>query len=604
MESVPQIPPQPPTLTPPSPLERIKAQSRHLRGRIAEELAESSDHFSEETVQLLKYHGMYQQADRDRQRRLGDPSGRSERVWSLMVRAAVPGGRLSAEQLLAQLDICDELAGGTLRITTRQDLQIHRVPKRNIREVLRRINQSGLTTMAACGDVRRNVVCCPAPYYGDPVHGQMQWMAYRLATELAPRMPAYREIWLDGGGDGGKDEVGRMKDEGGNQPATNSRRKAEDGSLQAPSADLEEPFYGATYLPRKFKVAVGLPGDNCVDLFTHDVGLMAVCDNFNVVGYNVLVGGGMGTTPGRSDTFPALAQRMAFATVDQTLGVVQAILQLFRDCGNRSDRRHARLKYLLADWGLDRLKGRVEGVLGYALPGPRPDDVWDIDDHVGWCEQGDGRWFYGLHVPCGLIADDNAARLKSALREICRRYQPAIGLTPGKSLLLCDIRWEDRPGIEDLLRRHGVRPDGDLSNIRRWSTACVALPSCGLAITESERILGGLVDQLEIELARLGLAGDLISLRLSGCPNGCARPYVADIGLVGRSPGRYAIWLGGRRLGDRLGFLYRDSVPLEQLVSALVPVLAYFQQSREAGETFGDFCSRKGCADLQQKATI
>jgi sulfite reductase (ferredoxin) len=595
MESLPQIPPQPPTLPPPSPLERIKAQSRHLRGRIAEELTESSDHFSDETVQLLKYHGMYQQADRDRQRQLGDPSRRSERVWSLMVRAAVPGGRLSAEQLLAQLDICDELAGGTLRITTRQDLQIYRVPKRNIREVLRRINQSGLTTMAACGDVRRNVVCCPAPYYGDPVHGQMQWMAHRLAEELAPRMPAYREIWLDGG-----EGVTRQE-----SPAPRcAGYPASGGCDEPPSPDLEEPFYGPTYLPRKFKVAVGLPGDNCVDLYTHDVGLMAVCDNFNVVGYNVLVGGGMGTTPGRSDTFPALAQRMAFATVDQTLGVVQAILQLFRDFGNRSDRRQARLKYLLAEWGLERLKGRVESVLGYALPGPRPDEVWDIDDHVGWREQGDGRWFYGLHVPAGLIADDNAARLKSALREICRRYQPAVGLTPGKSLLVCDIRWEDRPGIEDLLRRHGVRPDGDLSNIRRWSTACVALPSCGLAITESERILAGLVDQLEVGLARLGLAGERISLRLSGCPNGCARPYVADIGLVGRSPGRYAIWLGGRRLGDRLGFLYRDSVPLEQLVAALLPVLAYFQQAREAGETFGDFCSRKGCADLQKKATV
>jgi sulfite reductase (ferredoxin) len=597
-------------------------------------LAEPSDHFSDETAQLLKYHGMYQQADRDRQRQLGDPSRRSERVWSLMVRVAVPGGRLSAEQLLAQLDICDELAGGTLRITTRQDLQIHRVPKRNIREVLRRIHQSGLTTMSACGDVRRNVVCCPAPYYGDPVHGQMQWMAHRLAAELAPRMPAYREIWLDAGGS--LDESGgppatrapceawsrtvpdpaecSNNHEGSEQgpltpgyplagasPGTDRRLVGGEGTLQAAAADLEEPFYRATYLPRKFKVAVGLPGDNCVDLYTHDVGLMAVCENFNVVGYNVLVGGGMGMTPGRNDTFPALAQRMAFARVDQTLAVVQAILQLFRDFGNRSDRRHARLKYLLAQWGLDRLKGRVESVLGYALPGPRPDEVRDIDDHIGWRQQGDGRWFYGLHVPCGLIADDNAARLKSVLREICRRYQPAIGLTPAKSLLLCDIRWEDRPGIEDLLRRHGVRPDGDLSNIRRWSIACVALPSCGLAIAESERILGGLVDQLEIELARLGLAGERISLRLSGCPNGCARPYVADIGLVGRSPGRYAIWLGGRRLGDRLGFLYRDSVPLEQLVSALLPVLAYFQQSREAGETFGDFCSRKGCADLQKE---
>jgi len=282
--------------------------------------------------------------------------------------------------------------------------------------------------------------------------------------------------------------------------------------------------------------------------------------------------------------------------------VVRAILGLFRDCGNRADHRRARLKYLLAEWGMERLKSRVEAALGYALLAPCSDEVWDTDDHVGWHEQGDGRWFYGLHVPYGLIADDNAARLKSALREICRRYQPVLGLTVGKSILLGDVRWEDRPGIEDLLRRHGVRLDGDLSNIRRWSLACAALPTCCLAITEGDRILGGVVDHLEFELARLGLAGERLSLRVTGCPNGCARPYVADVGLVGRSPGRYAIWLGGRRLGDRLGFLYRDSVPLEQLVASLVPLLAYFRQSRESGETFGDFCARKGPAELQKAA--
>jgi sulfite reductase (ferredoxin) len=566
--------PQLPTLPPPSPLERIKAQSNGLRGRIVEELQEPSDHFSDETAQLLKYHGMYQQADRDRQRQLGDLVRPAERVYSLMVRVALPGGRLSGDQLLALLDLCDELAGGTLRITARQDLQIHRVPKRNIREVIRRIHQSGLTTMSACGDLRRNVVCCPAPYYGDPVHGQMQWMAHRLAAELAPQMPAYREIWLD--------------------PAAAGNA----------SAEAEEPLYGAAFLPRKFKVAVGLPGDNCADLYSHDVGLLAVCANFNVVGYNVLVGGGMGMLPGRSDTFPALARRMAYATVDQTAGVVQAILRVFRDFGNRSDRRRARLKYLVAEWGLGLLKARVEAVLGYPLPAPQPDEVWDIDDHVGWHEQGDGRWFYGLLVPCGRIVDDNAARLKSALREICRKHQPAIGLTPGKSLLLCDIRWEDRPSIEDLLRRHGARLDGDLSNIRRWSTACVALPSCGLAITESERVMADLVDQLETELARLGLSRDLFSLRVSGCPNGCARPYSADIGLVGRSPGRYAIYLGGRRLGDRLGFLYRDSVPLERILPTLVPVLAYYKLFRNEGETLGDFCRRKGCEDIEKNSTL
>lgn len=559
--------------TQPSSLERIKTASDYLRGRIPEELAEPTDHFSDETAQLLKHHGMYQQDDRDRRRHLGDPVGTSEKVYSFMVRTGVPGGRLSGDQLLAHLDLCDQLGNGTVRITSRQDLQLHGILKQNLREVVRRINEMQLTTMATCGDVRRNVACCPAPYYGDPVHGQMQWMAGRLSAELGPHIPAYRDIWLGGGG-------------------------------ERPVGEEVEPLYGKTYLPRKFKVAVGLPGDNCVDLYAHDVGLMGICENFNIMGYNLLLGGGMGMTPGKPATFPALAQRMAFVVPDQTVEVVKAILKIFRDFGNRSDRKLARLKYLVADWGLNKFKAQVEASLGYALADPRPDDVWDLDDHLGWHEQGDGRWFYGLYVENGRILDRNGLRLKSALREICRKYATSIGLTAGQCLLLCDVRWEDRPGLEDLLRRHGVKLDGEISNIRRWSTACVSLPTCPLAIAESERALPGIIDPLEVELAKLGLAKDLFSLRMTGCANGCSRPYNADVGLVGRSPGRYAIYVGGRRLGNRLGFLYRDAVPLEQIVSTLAPLLAYFKLFRNEGETFGDFCNRKGREDLLQNATI
>jgi sulfite reductase (ferredoxin) len=267
---------------------------------------------------------------------------------------------------------------------------------------------------------------------------------------------------------------------------------------------------------------------------------------------------------------------------------------VFRDFGNRSNRRQARLKYLLAAWGLAKFKAQVETRLGYALAPPHPQDVWDVDDHVGWHEQGDGRWFYGLHVAGGRIVDRNELRLKSALREICRRHQPPLAVTPGQGILFCDVPLENRAGIEDVLRRHGVKLDDQLSNVRRWARACVALPTCSQAVTESERAMPAVLDQLEVELSNLGLGGELFTLRMTGCANGCSRPYSADIGLVGRAAGRYAIYVGGHRLGDRLGFLYQEGVPLERIVPTLVPLLARFKQHRNEGESLGDFCHRAG----------
>ena len=446
---------------------------------------------------------------------------------------------------------------------------MHGVLKPNLVRALRRIHEVGLTTFAASGDVRRNVMCCPAPYCRDPVHGQIQGMTAWLSEQLCPQTSAYEEIWL------------------GRSPTASPR-------------DQAEPLYGPSYLPRKFKVAIGLPGDNCVDLYAQDVGLMAICEDFQVVGYNVLVGGGLGMTSRKSSTFAALAQRMAMIRPEQVRDVVQAILAVFRDFGNRGDRKQARLKYLLAEWGLERFKTQVEKCLGYALPPPHPSDVWDIDDHVGWHEQGDGRWFYGLHVDNGRIADRGEWQLKSALREICRRYEPRIGLSPGHGILFCDVPIENRAGIEDLLRRHHVKLHDEISNVRRWAMACVALPTCPLAVTESERALPGVLEQLEIELVNLGLAGERLAVRMTGCSNGCSRPYLADVGLVGHAAGRYAIHVGGCRLGNRLGFLYQDGVPLERIVPTLLPLLRYFKQRRREGEAFGDFCHRKGCEDLRE----
>jgi len=558
---------------PPSAIEKIKAESDYLRGRIAQELSQPTDHFSAETAHLLKHHGMYQQDDRDQRILLGDvgdSGAKKNRAHQFMVRTGVPGGRLTSQQLLAHIELADRFGNGTLRITSRQDLQMHGLAKRDLRAVLMRIHEVGLSTMATCGDVHRNVVCCPAPYRGDPVHGQIQWMAGQIAEVLSPQTPAYREIWLND-----------------SSPAC---------SLE-PSQEIE-PLYGRAYLPRKFKVGLGLPGDNCADVYCQDVGLLAVSRNYNVIGYNVLVGGGMGMTPAKPSTFPALAQRMAYARADQIVDLLRAIVGVFRDFGNRSDRKRARLKYLVADWGLERFKKHVEQYLGYELPRPEPDEVWDIDDHLGWREQGDGRWFYGLHVPNGRIQDAGEMPLKSALRDVCEGHSPAIYLTPGQSVLLGDIYWDDRLHIEDHLRRFGLRLVGELTQVRRWASACVSLPTCPLALTESERALPAIIQELEGEVARLGLQQDVFALRMTGCTNGCSRPFNADIGIVGRAAGRYAIYLGGRRVGDRLGFLYRDGVPLEQLVAAVVAVLGYFKQHRKEGETLGDFCHRVGRDEL------
>ncbi len=565
---------QPAKKTAPTLVEKTKAESDYLRGRIVEELAGPEDHFKDATAILLKHHGIYQQDDRDHRRMLGDVRPKRQMTYEFMVRTGVPSGRITSQQFLAQLDLADRYGNGSLRLSSRQDIQMHGVAKQNLRTVLRRIHEIGLTTLASGGDVHRNVVCCPAPYRGDPVHGQIQWLASQLSSEFAPKTSAYRQIWLD------------------DVPATHRANAAQEVAPEV------EPLYGKSYLPRKFKVAIGLPGDNCADVYSQDVGLLAICRDYNVAGYNVLVGGGMGMSPSMRSTYPVLAQRMAFAEADQALDVVRAILRVFRDFGDRSDRKHSRLKYLIAHWGLDRFKSQVEQILGYVLAPPRPDEVWDIDDHVGWREQGDGRWFYGLHVPGGRIQDTAEMPLKSTLREICEGHKPTVCLTPNQGLLLCDVYWEDRLHLEDHLRRRGIKLEHDISNVRRWSGACVSLPTCPLALTESERVMPAILDHLEVELARMGLERDLFALRMTGCANGCARPYNADIGIVGRAAGRYAIYLGGRRIGDRLGNIYRDGVPLEEIVAVLLPVFAYFKQMRSEGETLGDFCYRIGCDAL------
>ncbi|HEV3137840.1 MAG TPA: NADPH-dependent assimilatory sulfite reductase hemoprotein subunit [Pirellulales bacterium] len=559
-----------------SPVEVFKIQSDYLRGDIGQELQDANDFFGKSSIQLLKHHGTYQQDDRDARAagRVEGHKGKSVKAYSFMVRTKIPGGKLTSDQLLAELDLCDEVGNTTLRITSRQGLQLHGVLKHDLWKTIHRINEIQLSTLAACGDVERNIMCCPAPLH-DRVRGQLQALADKLAIHLCPRTSAYHELWLT-------------------DPDSGEETLAGGGS----NGHEIEPIYGPTYLPRKFKTAIGLADDNCVDLYANDLGLMAIVEEGMITGYNVLVGGGMGVTPSAEKTFPAVARRMAFIQPEQVVDVATAIIKVQRDFGNRSDRKVARLKYLIANWGLPKFKAKVEEYYGTPLADPHPDDVRVLDDHIGWHEQGDGRWFYGLNVENGRIHDEEDFRLKTALRVICRTLKPGIRLTAHQSILLTDIGPDDKAVLEKALREHGVKLHDEISTVRRWSMACVAWPTCGLAITESERALPGIIDQLEVELARLGLSHEKFTLRMTGCPNGCARPYNCDIGLVGKAAGRYTIFVGGRLLGDRLNFIFKDMVPAADIVPSIVPVFVYFKQAREQGETLGDFCHRKGAEDL------
>jgi sulfite reductase (ferredoxin) len=555
-----------------SKVELLKEASHQLRGTLADELQNDKQEFSDDAATLLKHHGSYLQDDRDTRKAKGEDGKALGKQYSCMVRTRIPGGRVTAEQFLAELDLCEKLANGTLRITSRQGFQLHGVLKSDLKESIRTINDIKLTTFAACGDVNRNVMACPAPFK-NAVYEQMQALSQELAEHFKPKTSSYFDIWL-------KDDNGEEVDVTEFKP-------------------VDEPIYGARYLPRKFKMAIGLPEDNCVDLYTQDLGLMAIVENGTIIGYNVLAGGGMGRTPSAEKTFPALAKRICFATPDQVVAVSEAIVKVQRDYGNREDRKRARLKYLISDWGTPKFKAMVEQYYGKGLPDPHPADVTGVDDHIGWHEQGDGKLFLGINIENGRIKDEGKLQIKSGLRAILRRFGMNTRLTALQSVILCDIDPKDKAEINRIMAEHGIKGADELSLLRRYAIACPAFPTCGLSITESERALPGIIDGLDVAIAKLGLQSSKIAVHMTGCPNGCARPYTPDIGLVGKSVGKYTMFLGGNPEGTRLGFIYKDSVPAEDIVSVLTPLLSAYKTGRQGAESFGDFCARKGQAELE-----
>jgi sulfite reductase (ferredoxin) len=545
------------TPKPESKVETAKRTSRHLRGTIAETLASGATHFEHDDIQLLKFHGTYQQDSRDERR--GREAAGAEKAYSFMVRVAIPAGAITAEQYLALEEIADQHANGTLRVTTRQGFQFHGVLKGDLKPTIAAINRDLLTTIAACGDVQRNVMGCSAPL-ADADHAAVRAVAEALAKELRPTSQAYHEIWLEG-----EKQV---------------------------STEQEEPFYGARYLPRKFKTAVGLSVDNCVDIYSQDVGLLAIVADGRIRGFNLLVGGGLGMTHNKADTTARLAQPLGFVPTMHGVEAVRIVAAIFRDHGNRSDRRHARLKYLIAEWGIDRFREEFQQRASFQLGPAVALPPLPFHDHLGRHRQPDGRFFYGVFIQSGRIVDTPGHRLKTALHQIVTRFRPGIRLTGQQNLLLTDLDARSVEMLELLLRAHGVPLALELSAARRFSLACPALPTCGLAVAESERAIPAVLDQFEAELEGLGVRDAPLTIRMTGCPNGCARPYTADLAFVGRSLDLYNVYVGGGLAGDRLVDLYRADVPLEELLPAVRPLLARWAAERLDGEGMGDFYQR------------
>jgi sulfite reductase (ferredoxin) len=558
-----------------SKVETLKSESGYLRGSLPEQLASDSTHVDEAGYQLLKFSGMYQQDDRD-QRKERRKEGK-ERAYSFMVRSKLPGGAMSAEQYLVHDLLAGKYGNGTLRFTTRQGIQLHGVLKGNLRSALRELSGRLVTTLAACGDVVRNVMACPAPE-----RTREQALVQRVAREIEehflPRSQTYYDLWLDGR----RLELGRK--------------------VYGRPVDSVEPIYGKTYLPRKFKIGIAFPHDNCVDVFTQDIGIVPVLEGERLHGYDLLVGGGMGMSHTDGQTFARLAEPLGLVPPDGLLEALEVIVGIQRDHGDRTNRRRARMKYLVHDWGIDAFRTEFERRYGRPLGEWVETGPFQADDHLGWRPQGGGRWYYGIPVENGRIADRGDVRLRTGLREIARRFGSELRITARHDLLVTGLEEAQQGELLALLGEHGIRTPAQISQARRQAMACPALPTCGLALAESERALPGIIDEIERELAVLGLAGEAISIRMTGCPNGCARPYTAEIAFVGRSLDLYNVYVGGSEGGRHLVQEYAASVRGHELVATVRPLLAHWQRARRRDEAFGDFCRRVGVQDLRAQA--
>ncbi len=549
--------------------ESIKAGSNHLRGLIKEELIEDTPAFGDDSETLLKFHGIYQQDDRDRRK---EARARGlDKHHQLMIRTRIPGGVVSADAYVAHDEISRKWANGTLRVTTRQDFQLHGVLKGDIKKSIAAINESLLTTLGGCGDVERNIMCCPEPV-ADEFHHDVDRAIGAMVAELTPKTRAYHEIWLD-------------------------------GEVVETSEPEVEPLYKEQYLPRKFKTTVALEGDNCVDVYAHDLAIVAMkSPDGTLRGFNVLVGGGLGRTHNKPETFVAVAKPLAFVEPGQIVDVAREVVAVQRDYGDRSNRRHARLKYTIADRGLEWFRSEVQKRLTFELQPPEPLAWKPVDDHLGWHEQGDGRLYVGIYIENGRIGDVGDVRSRSGLRRIVDELRPQIRLTAQQNVILADIEPAQRSRVDALMAEFGIAPVESIPRAIRYAMACPAIPTCGLAVAEAERALPGLIRKLASLLDELGLSEERISFRMSGCPNGCSRPYLGDVGFVGTTLGKYDVMLGGDFDGTRLNRVFAPNVPITDIPALLRPLFETFRSGRTPGEGFGNWTERVGFDALRQIA--
>jgi sulfite reductase (NADPH) hemoprotein beta-component len=542
--------------------EHLKEASQYLRGTLKEGLAEEiTGAISEDDQQLVKFHGMYLQDDRDL--RAERSKKKMEKAFAFMIRMRIPGGVLSPQQWLQVDEVARVYANHTMRLTTRQTFQLHGIIKSNVKRTMQALDKVLLDTLAACGDVNRNVMCNPNPYQSR-AHGETLKLADDISLRFTPKGGAYREIWLDG------EKVAS------NEPP-----------------EVAEPIYGKTYMPRKFKIVIAVPPSNDVDVFAHDLGFIAILGpDGAITGYNVTVGGGMGMTHGEPDTYPRTADVMGFCLPEDALAVAEAVLTTQRDWGDRTNRKHARLKYTIEDRGLDAFRAEVEKRSGVKLSPKKFFHFDSTGDRIGWTEGGDGNHHLTLFIENGRIKDQDDKRLMSGLREIAKIHKGDFRCTANQNVIIANVPAEERPRIEKLVAEYGL--DSNLTGLRRNSMACVALPTCGLALAESERYLPALVNALDEKLALHGLSEDDIVIRMTGCPNGCARPYLAEIGLVGKGPGRYNLYLGAAFDGSRLSKLYAEDLEHDGIIAKLDPLFDAYAKKRWDKERFSDFVIRTG----------
>ncbi|MDQ0916057.1 assimilatory sulfite reductase (NADPH) hemoprotein subunit [Paenibacillus sp. V4I5] len=548
---------------PHSEVEHIKIRTNYLRGSLEETLKDAiTGSIPEDDNRLMKFHGSYMQDDRDlrneRQKQKLEPA------YQFMLRVRAAGGVVTPEQWLMMDEVAQKYANGTIRLTTRQSFQLHGVLKWNLKKTIREVNDSLLSTLAACGDVNRNVMCNPNPYQSD-VHAEVYEWACRVSNHLDPQTKAYHEIWLDG------------------EKVVDSQDGVE-----------QEPIYGKVYLPRKFKIGIAVPPSNDVDVFSQDLGFIAIVEDGRLKGFNVSVGGGMGMSHGDPLTYPQVAQVIGFITPDQMVDLAEKTVTIQRDYGDRSVRKHARFKYTIDDRGIDWFVGELTARLGWKLEAARPYHFDHNGDRYGWVKGSNGKWHFNLFIQNGRVKDEDNYQLMTGLREIAKVHTGDFRLTANQNLVIGNVSTQKKKKIEELIKEYGLTDGLQNSALRRSSMACVSLPTCGMAMAEAERYLPDLIDKIEPMLEEAGLSDKEIIIRMTGCPNGCARPMLAEIAFIGKAPGKYNMYLGGGHSGNRLNKLYKENIGEAEILESLRPIVNQYAKERQENEHFGDFVIRAG----------